>query len=211
MTIKKEITLFFGKIILMFLILTFAFLPFIAFSSRTIWHSPTDATGTNWVNHENTYDENLNTYANMVVGTVYPIVLHWGGGEIDSIRFYADYVEAWHNTIEIDVFYEGGWHNVYPEGSYADLEWVEVEIPEGLKWVSKARVEVYSDSTPAKQLTEFDFGSPYYLLPFTFGDLATSTAYIGDVLESIGFLVYFGCGIPLAFYVIRKIVRLFKK
>ncbi|GAI11464.1 unnamed protein product [marine sediment metagenome] len=50
----------------------------------------------------------------------------------------------------------------------------------------------------------------FYTL-FTFGidDLATTTAYIGEVFTDMSVLIYLAIGLPLAFWVIRKVMRLF--
>jgi len=40
------------------------------------------------------------------------------------------------------------------------------------------------------------------------GAVAATTAYIGDLLESAGPFVWLAIGIPLGFYVIRKVVSL---
>jgi hypothetical protein len=38
--------------------------------------------------------------------------------------------------------------------------------------------------------------------------IATTTAYIGDLFTSAGALVWLAIGIPLAFYVVRKVISL---
>jgi len=48
---------------------------------------------------------------------------------------------------------------------------------------------------------------------FTFGidDLATTTAYIGEVFTDTKVLIYLALGLPLAFWFIRKVMRLFPR
>ncbi|GAI02615.1 unnamed protein product, partial [marine sediment metagenome] len=41
--------------------------------------------------------------------------------------------------------------------------------------------------------------------------LATTTAYIGDVFTDASLLIYLAIGIPLAFYVIKKVLGLMPK
>ena len=49
-----------------------------------------------------------------------------------------------------------------------------------------------------------------FLTLFTFSadDLATTTAYIGEIFTDAKVLIYLAMGIPLAFWVIRKIMSL---
>jgi heme exporter protein D len=43
------------------------------------------------------------------------------------------------------------------------------------------------------------------------GAVASSTAYIGDVMTDLGPFLWLAIGIPLAFFVIRKIISLVPK
>jgi len=49
------------------------------------------------------------------------------------------------------------------------------------------------------------------LFTFTADDLATTTAYIGEIFTDMSVLIYLAIGIPLAFYVIRKVMALLPK
>ena len=49
------------------------------------------------------------------------------------------------------------------------------------------------------------------LFTFTADDLATTTAYIGDIFTDAKLLIILAMGIPLAFYVIKKIMALLPK
>jgi hypothetical protein len=41
--------------------------------------------------------------------------------------------------------------------------------------------------------------------------IASSTAYIGDIFTDTGALIWLAIGIPLAFYVIKKVIGLLPK
>jgi len=51
-----------------------------------------------------------------------------------------------------------------------------------------------------------------FLTLFTFdvSDLASTTAYIGEVFTDAKVLIYLAIGLPLAFWVIKKIMNFFK-
>lgn len=98
--------------------------------------------GSEWDDEEKAYDGDIATYTRRggvaEAWTDYLILLV-NQASIDKIKFYATDI----GEIDVDVFYEGDWHDVY-EGVYADREWVEKDIPAGVKPVSKARVRFYN-------------------------------------------------------------------
>lgn len=131
----------------------------------SLWISPTEYYDPydEWVDEENTYDDDTETFA-----TEEEIEKNsWGEFielSLDSlychkVRFYAYYLETGINKIDLDVAYDQSWHNVY-EGSFTDQSWVEKELPGGTQRVFAARVRFYNDNDSIAQdakLYEFDF------------------------------------------------------
>lgn len=126
------------------------------------WVSPTgfEDLGNEWANEENIYDENTGTAAQDSIAQD-----SWGDyvsltiEEITSnkLRFYAYYNAASINKIDVDVYLNGAWVDVY-EGAYANSTWVEKEFTKGL--VTEARVRFYNDATQTScNFYEFDFRS----------------------------------------------------
>ncbi|GAJ01919.1 unnamed protein product, partial [marine sediment metagenome] len=115
------------------------------------WVSPTShiAPDDEWSNPEETYDGDIDTRG--LVG-INPgrwssyLILIVNEQYIDKVRFYARYVSPGIDKIDVAVYYEGDWHDVY-EGIFADREWVEKSIPDGIELVSKARVRFYNSRT----------------------------------------------------------------
>jgi len=114
------------------------------------WTSPTshiDADG-KWSNEENVYDGDIATYSfNDILAASWGsyLILLINEESIDKVRFYAHYGALDVNIVDIDVYYDGDWHDVY-EGDFSDKEWVEKDIPAGAQLVSKARIRFYNDS-----------------------------------------------------------------
>ncbi len=128
-----------------------------------VWVKPTgyiDEIG-DWSTPEYAYDGRLNFGAYR-----WQYAESWGDyltltlneAYIESIRFYARHYPDRVEIADIDVYYEGAWHDVY-EGWFPDRVWVEKAIPAGIKLVSKARFRFYNQwSTPAgTYLYEFEF------------------------------------------------------
>ncbi|MBA7573154.1 hypothetical protein ES708_14949 [subsurface metagenome] len=113
------------------------------------WKSPiaySDPDGA-WIREERVYDNDIETEGQCVIpGNAWGsyLILLINESNIDKVRFYAEYSAISMNKIDVDVYYEGGWHDVY-EGAWNDEEWVEKAIPAGVKLVSKARVRIYND------------------------------------------------------------------
>jgi len=69
----------------------------------------------------------------------------------NKVHLYIAYTLGHVDIIDIDAYYDGGWHNVY-EGDYAHecdefgnpLEWYEKEFPEGIKTITEIRIRVYN-------------------------------------------------------------------
>lgn len=110
------------------------------------WVNPTgfvDA-GSQWVDEPQAYDENVGSYASNQYGGT-------GWGEFieftlpaditsDRVRVYLDYTDAEINQVDIDVFLDGAWYDVFLGGDEATWngQYVEVTYPKGD--VSRARI-----------------------------------------------------------------------
>lgn len=130
-------------------------------TNLTQWTSPTAATGSGWASTANVYDEDTGT---MAYDTISPD--SWGDlltitpsspVYCESVRFWAYYAVATINSIDLDAYYDGSWHDVY-EGSYANQAWVEKPLGDSYL-VSLVRVRFYNDDTSQRNanLYEFDF------------------------------------------------------
>lgn len=126
------------------------------------WVSPTgyDDPSDEWDDEELAYDGNTATNAE---GSVDPHA--WGGFlelthaafNCDKVRYYADYDDSDINEIDVDVYYDGDWHDVY-EGEFADKEYEERAIPAGTKSVTAARVRFFNDSGSGSEAAFYEFG-----------------------------------------------------
>jgi len=116
-----------------------------------------------WNNETNAYDDNMGSYTY----TTPPAAWTWSEFlelthsriSCSKVRYYV-FASAFSVTIDVDVYYEGGWHDVYQGGVSREV-WYENNIPEGTKLVSKARVRFQVPGAPNAGLYEFDFGSDY--------------------------------------------------
>jgi len=110
-----------------------------------------------WVSETNAYDGDTGTYAydtayNNWLELIFVVPIY-----CDKIRLYAVRrvgVEDWNPVIDIDVYYDGGWHDVF-EGMITKNTWVERTISGGPFIVSKARIKSTYDAV--LRLKEFEF------------------------------------------------------
>ena len=112
------------------------------------WISPTSHIDADdkWLTEENAYDGNVNTFAYEGVepsswGSYLELLVN--EQNIDKVKFNAYYSASHISKIDVDVYYDGAWHDVY-EGAYPSYTWVEKSIPAGVSLVSKARVRFYN-------------------------------------------------------------------
>ncbi|MBA7670991.1 hypothetical protein ES703_79140 [subsurface metagenome] len=125
------------------------------------WVSPTGFVDldSEWANEPHIYDNDFDTQGTNTIGgnswgsfvelTISPI-------SCDKLRFYCDWVSIGINEIDLDVYYGGGWHDVY-QGSYADDEWVEKPLG-GTYTVSAARAKFHAGVVGgAVYFREFEF------------------------------------------------------
>ncbi len=152
------------------------------------------ATGTatvsvlDWVNVSMVYDENTGTsayrsilkqsWSSFIELVVLPATL------CNKIRFYIDtYTSSYITLVDVDVYYEGGWHNVY-NGAFTKGEWNEQSIPDGSFVVSRVRLSFYNNhplTTIRVYLDEFDFNQ-IAVRPLVNGSLASGSLLIGKGL-----------------------------
>lgn len=125
------------------------------------WITPTGhETPTDWVSPEKAYDDDTAFAATYSLSpeTWSPyLVLTHAALTSNKLRYYADYREDRINTIDVDVYKDSAWADVY-QGSYADREWEEKTFTEGS--VTKSRTRFYNSSptsTSTCLLFEFDF------------------------------------------------------
>ncbi|KKN20056.1 hypothetical protein LCGC14_0939500 [marine sediment metagenome] len=122
-----------------------------------IWASPTshDDVNNKWDDETYAYDNNTGTYARQTIGgfTNYLELILSSPIVCDRVRFWA---QTGATRINVDVYYEGGWHDLYSGTKHPDSEWWVKAIPAGEKTVSKVRVSLEAGPSP-RRLYEFDF------------------------------------------------------
>ena len=129
------------------------------------WVSPTSHIDPDsvWVYEESAYDGNISTYARVwIEANSWSGYLHLliNQVNIDTVKFYTTYNPVYVTKIDVDVYYEEDWHDVY-EGAVATNVWVEKAVLAGTKLISKARVRLYNNagSGAYTQLNEFQFNT----------------------------------------------------
>lgn len=148
-----------------------------------------------WSNEENAYDEDTGTFAtqqsiptnswgNFLELSLTPLYCH-------TLRFYALYSSTQINKIDLDVYYGDNWHNVF-EGSYANVSWVEKELPEGTQKVYAARVRFYNDDdTTARDAKLYEFAFHRSDPPAPANMQVESAQVCRHLLEADDFLLVF--------------------
>lgn len=117
----------------------------LAATSTTGWVLPTsyELPGGQWTNVPGAYDNNTGTYAtNEYGGTGWGqfVVLNLSAPIISNrLRVHADYLDAQIQEVDVDVYKDGVWVDVFQGGSEAlwNCKWVELTYPQGS--VEKAR------------------------------------------------------------------------
>ncbi len=92
------------------------------------WLKPTGGSGNAWVDIPNAYDGSTSTSTHSrreLPGWDYPLELTRLPVSCSKIRFYADR-NIFITIIDIDLYYNGGWHSLY-DGEFT-TEWIEKEI-----------------------------------------------------------------------------------
>ncbi len=127
-------------------------------------YDPEDA----WENENNGHDGDLSTKADCETtdfGWIWTPYLELGLNNpinCDKIRFYAWYAPSHCKNIDIDLYYDQAWHNLY-QGSFSCWQWVEKSFSQ--HEISKARVRFevkrYLLSPVKADLHEFQFFPVY--------------------------------------------------
>jgi hypothetical protein len=125
------------------------------------WVSPTgyEDPDSKWDNEPNAYDENTDTYSQNTEGLFYVwtkfLVLTINAIQCDKVRFNAYYYVGGPQQIDLDVYKDGAWVDVY-QGAFSNHTWEEKTFTQGS--VSKARMRFYNVSSGERaKVYEFDF------------------------------------------------------
>jgi len=128
------------------------------------WINPTDFEDPDsaWMGEANAYDDNTGTSSTSSVPANswgHWLILKRAAVTCHRVRFYAYRLSYRIDQINLDVYYDGAWHDLY-QGTFASETWVEKALASD-KSLTKARVKFHnidaSDSRAA-YLYEFDFG-----------------------------------------------------
>lgn len=138
------------------------------------WQSPTGFVdpGSEWDDEAQAYDEDTGTRASRLSvpasGWTDFIELTRASLSCDKVRFWAHYYDGYIDTVDIDLYYSGGWHDLY-EGAYTHDNWTEKAIG-STQTVTAMRLRFYNDYSSAQncRFYEADFnqvgvpsGQPY--------------------------------------------------
>ncbi len=125
------------------------------------WKSPTgNVNPGSWSNPANAYNDTEADSAQVSIPAT-----SWSGYlelthaalVCNALRVFAEYNAANINTIDVDVYYEGAWHDLY-EGAFTDKTWNNYAL-QATYTVTAARVRFYNTSGGAvtAKFYEFDF------------------------------------------------------
>lgn len=151
------------------------------------WVSPTghNDPGSTWVNETQAYNEDTGDYSYQSIspsswGTF--LELTRAALNCNKVRYHIPLNHSDITEIDVDVYYEGAWHDVY-QGSYTVNEWIEKDIPAGTKSVTAARISSYNSngsSTRYAGINELDFWEVEVAAPTVttqaVSDIGTTTA-----------------------------------
>jgi len=124
------------------------------------WQSPTGHIAGSWSDEEDAYDDDTESYAQVMVGPFSWgawIELTIGSMSCDKVRFWAYYDAMTINAIDLEVYYDGDYQSVYI-GAYTHDDWEEKSLGDTYS-VTKVRMRFansFSSPVPAV-LVEFDF------------------------------------------------------
>jgi len=98
-----------------------------------------------WENEPLAYDGWTDTYAETIVGAESwsrYLIFTISPTEVAAVRWWGSFAVSPHK-IEVDVYYNGSWHNVYADSSVK--VWDDgMELPGGTQVVSQARIRAYN-------------------------------------------------------------------
>jgi len=112
------------------------------------WVTPT-ADGGVWTNPGNAYDNNTVSKATLNIpgGPVWsdPLTLTIPATMADAVEFYCSRSNPAVTQIRVEVFYGGGWNNIF-EGAWTADIWEVKEIPAGTQSVTQIRISEYNSA-----------------------------------------------------------------
>jgi len=121
------------------------------------WKSPTNASGSSWVNLSNLYDEDTETYTEIADQTGwshYPLIPYYSGGLwCSKVRIYLPSQSA--TQLDVKAYYDDAWRDVY-QGSIAEWGWVTYWLPK-IAFVTYIRLALYSVGESDHRVAEVDF------------------------------------------------------
>jgi len=142
------------------------------YDGSTPWRTPTGHNDPEdaWTDEEKAYDDTDSTHATkqgLVTGQWTPFLeLTHEAFLCNKVRFLLNNSDF--DLVDVDVYYDSAWHDVY-QGVYdAYPTWNEKNIPAGLKSVTKARLRARATLTAEDHgcwFHELDFGVPVGLEP----------------------------------------------
>lgn len=149
------------------------------------WVTPTGVNDpdTAWLHEDRLLDGNTNLAAGGAVTEnewIGFIEVSHAALSCDKVRYWPRNATGKLDKIDIDVYYDSDWHDVY-EGVYTKLEWNEKDIPAGTKSVTKIRANFYANTTSAYEslLCALDFNevsSPPTVTTQAASNIDTTTA-----------------------------------
>jgi len=123
------------------------------------WKSPTSAGGSGWENTSYLYDEDINTWVINSNETgwsgAYLTANYSGGLWCSKVRIYIPLSNPDVSQINIDVYYDDVWHDVY-QGSFSDDLWTTYWLPK-IAFVTLIRIKLYSSAKQYHKVAEVDF------------------------------------------------------
>ena len=164
-----------------------------------MWVSPTNFNDPDnkWNSETLAYDDNISTGADSpnITARTWSSYVEFNIASIscDKIRYYAFY-NANINQISVDVYYSGGWHNIY-EGIQLNQTWEEKAIG-STQDVTAVRVRFYAKKVDTAYLYEIEFNEvdSGLINGYIMTSLAKSTeeilGYCMNSIEEFGYFMY---------------------
>lgn len=123
----------------------------------------TGASGADWLNHSNAYDDNINTYAQYTVGSndwSSYLEFTFTPNYYNRLGFYCIRQSSNINRCKIDIYNGSGWVNIYESGPPSS-QWIYINF--SLTYCERARIRFYntaSASTNYIYVNEFEIWKP---------------------------------------------------
>jgi len=135
------------------------------------WVTPTGDNGAWGEDSLNARDNNTGTYAAHTISTQYAwnpfLELTHSGMWCDSVEFWANVIDGRIETVDVDVYYDGAWHDVW-QGSFSDLAYT-VKSLGGTYYITKFRFSFYNIYAGASSAylheVKFNTATPPVVIP----------------------------------------------